>query len=660
MLMVEDQEPDARLLGELGRGGFDVTYERVDTAEAMANALARQDWDVVLSDYSMPRFDAPRALALLHERKLDLPFIVVSGTSGEEAVVAAMKAGAHDFFRKDKLGPWLAVAIERERGEASRRRKGREKTRALELAMSIEREHREALHRRKARETTRVLEDTENRLEVLLQASRFVLYLCDAHGDIKVHWISPNVEDLVGHPPEAFYVDHFWQEGVHPDDLARVLTDMERSATEDRIAVEYRFRHRDGSWRVMHDEFWVQRDEAGAPAFLLGGWADITEQKKLQEQLMISDRMASMGTLAAGVAHEINNPLACVIANLELAERDLGERAESLHLEAELQEIREEAHDARKAAERIRDIVRDLKIFSRSKDEATGPVDVQRVMESTLRMAWNEIRHRARLVKDYGKTPPVEATESRLGQVFLNLVINAAQAISEGRAKDNEIRVATSVAPGGLVVVEIADTGPGMSPEVMGRLFTPFFTTKPIGVGTGLGLSICHRIVTGFGGSIEVESALGKGTTFRISLPAAPGAATEAAPEVALGTVARRRGRILVVDDEPLLIRVVERTLAVEHDVVALSNAREALDRILAGERFDVILCDLMMPQMTGMDLHAELFRLVREQAERMIFLSGGAFTERARAFLAEIPNPCIDKPFNAREMKALLNDRIR
>jgi CheY-like chemotaxis protein len=198
-----------------------------------------------------------------------------------------------------------------------------------------------------------------------------------------------------------------------------------------------------------------------------------------------------------------------------------------------------------------------------------------------------------------------------------------------------------------------------MPPEVLSRLFTPFFTTKPVGVGTGLGLSICHRIVTSFGGSIDVTSELGKGTSFRISLPPARAEASENVPDVAVDVAARRRGRILVVDDEPTIAKAIQRTLATEHEVVAIGSADEALKRITAGERFDVILCDLMMPQMTGMDLHAELSRVALEQAGRMIFLTGGAFTPQARAFLDKIPNQRVEKPFDVGHLRSLINDRI-
>lgn len=386
---------------------------------------------------------------------------------------------------------------------------------------------------------------------------------------------------------------------------------------------------------------------------------DVTVEKATSEQLMISDRMASVGTLASGVAHEINNPLASVMANVHLAALDAASLAKSIGSTPELDQLREGLHDAAESAERIRNIVRDLRIFSRSEEEKTGPVDVQRVMESTLRMAYNEIRHRARLVKVYGKVAPVEASESRLGQAFLNLIVNAAQAITEGRTESNEIRISTSTREDGHVVVEIADTGPGMPPEILARVFTPFFTTKAAGVGTGLGLSISRQIVTGFGGSIEVKSEPGKGTLVRVALPPNVSAAATGAPAHAHATPCRR-GRILVVDDDPMIAKVVERTLSGEHYVTTMQGGALALDRVRAGERFDVILCDLMMPEVTGMDFHAHLVQIDRDQAERIIFVTGGAFTPRARGFLNEVSNLRIEKPFDLMQLRALVHDRVR
>jgi PAS domain S-box-containing protein len=430
--------------------------------------------------------------------------------------------------------------------------------------------------------------------------------------------------------------------------------------------VDTTFRHRNGT------DIWV--NIAGTPLFdgegrrvgNLGIVRDETERRKLQSELLVSDRMASVGTLAAGVAHEINNPLTTVIANLDYVADTLGHGVGGDSRPARSnawlrEEIQGPVDDAREAAQRVRFIVRDLKIFSRSPSgDTSGPVDVKAIMESSLRMAWNEIRHRARLVKDYGPVPAVEASEARLGQVFLNLLVNAAQALPDGRADHNQIRVSTRL-DGEWVLVEVSDTGPGIPPEIVGRIFDAFFTTKDVGVGTGLGLAICQRIVTDMGGALTVESAVGKGATFRVMLPIARENSTKAnAPPVEPVLLAGRRGRILVVDDEELVLRSLSRILSKEHEVVAVRSVTEALALCRSGETFDLILCDLMMPDMTGMDLHRELSHVAPEQANRMIFVTGGAFTDEARRFLSEPPKEHIEKPFQAANLRAIVQRYLR
>jgi PAS domain S-box-containing protein len=386
-------------------------------------------------------------------------------------------------------------------------------------------------------------------------------------------------------------------------------------------------------------------------------YRDLTEQRKLKASLAIADRMVSVGTLAAGVAHEINNPLAVVVGNLDYMARLL-----SVESEGAASQLSEPLNEARDAADRVRAIVRDLKLFSRPDEAKRGPVDVRRVLESSVRMAWNEIRHRARLVKLFAEVPHVEASEGRLGQVFLNLLVNAAQAIPEGSAESNQIGLATRVAEDGRVVVEVSDTGTGIPAENLPRLFEPFFTTKPIGIGTGLGLSICQRLVHQLGGEIQVVSTPGQGTRFRVLLP--PSTLTTAEPAAAPTPTAPRaapgpRARILVVDDEPMILKSVRRTLE-PHEVVEFTSARKALAALRAGERFDVIVCDLMMPEMTGMELYQALLELAPDQAQRMIFVTGGAFTARARAFLDEVENPRVDKPLDAANLRALISERVR
>jgi CheY-like chemotaxis protein len=205
--------------------------------------------------------------------------------------------------------------------------------------------------------------------------------------------------------------------------------------------------------------------------------------------------------------------------------------------------------------------------------------------------------------------------------------------------------------------VEVRDTGRGISRADLGRIFEPFFTTKPVGVGTGLGLSVCHGIVTSLGGEITVESTVGQGAAFRVALPPAGAGdpqATVAAPEPER-TAAVPGARVLVVDDDPLVGAAVRRALARDHHVTVVESGGAALARIREGARYDVILCDLMMPVMTGIELHAQLTELDERQAERMVFATGGAFTPAARAFLDRVSHACMEKPFELRELRALV-----
>lgn len=412
-----------------------------------------------------------------------------------------------------------------------------------------------------------------------------------------------------------------------------------------------------GVWLSATGRPW--RDDQGIVRGGVAVFRDVTRDKATQTQLLVSDRMATVGMLAAGVAHEINNPLACVLANLDLAQREFADYEINGTL-TNPQELKDMLSDARNASDRVRQIVRDLKIFSRHEDAPSGAVDVQKVLESSLRMAWTEIRHRAQLIREYGDVRLVEGSESRLGQVFLNLIVNAAQAIPEGDVEKNLIRITTSETSDGRVVVSIADTGTGIAAADLANLFRPFYTTKEAGMGTGLGLAISQRIISALSGEIRVESQLGEGTTFHVILRPARSDAPLPEDTAQRSAPAARRGRILVVDDEPMILEIIRRTLAKEHEVVTTSTASAALDRVRAGDSFDIILCDLMMPQMTGMDLHGALYELGPAHADRIIFLTGGAFTPAARAFLDGVSNQRVDKPFDTQHLRALINDRVR
>ncbi len=281
-------------------------------------------------------------------------------------------------------------------------------------------------------------------------------------------------------------------------------------------------------------------------------------------------------------------------------------------------------------------------------------IDLRPVLELSINMAFNEIRHRARLVKDYGDTPFIEADEARLGQVFINLIVNAAQAIPEGDSESNEVRIVTSTDALGRAVIDVLDTGPGIPNEALGRVFDPFYTTKPIGVGTGLGLSICHSIVTSLSGEISASNREGRGARLRVVLPAAK--RELAAPVTEVGASSAKQGRavVLIVDDERSVLTILGRAL-VNHDVTTFTSAKEAVELIEAGTSFDLILSDLMMPGMSGMEFYDALAREQPRAAERMVFMSGGAFTPAARAFLDRVPNERIEKPFNLNQLRELV-----
>jgi signal transduction histidine kinase len=384
------------------------------------------------------------------------------------------------------------------------------------------------------------------------------------------------------------------------------------------------------------------------------------EHRELQARIAQTDRLTSLGTLAAGVAHEINNPLAYVLLDVDFARAELAQLLGDSG-DARAREVALALDRVSEGAVRIRDIVRGLKTFSRPESEVLAPLQVGRVLDGTLAMIENEIRHGARLVKEIEPVSDVVANEGRLGQVFLNLLLNALQALPEGRAEQNEIRVVVRAAAD-RVVVEVRDNGAGIPASVQGRIFDPFFTTKPVGAGTGLGLSICHGIVTSFGGTLSVESEPGHGTVFRVELPAttstvdAPASVRPAQPALPSPTA---RGRVLVIDDEPVVCSSLARLLKGEGVVVTLGSAREALVRIESGERFDVLLCDLMMPGMDAPALYDELCKVAPVQAQRMVFMTGGAFTARARDFLERVPNARVDKPFDTAALRALVRTRV-
>ena len=380
---------------------------------------------------------------------------------------------------------------------------------------------------------------------------------------------------------------------------------------------------------------------------------DARERKEMRARLLLADRMASVGTLAAGVAHELNNPLAYVLSNLRLTMEELSELEGEEWLERSKQQIDEAIH----GAERMRHIIRDLKTFSRADDDFKTNVCVTDVLESSISMCWNEIRHRCTLYKEFDKPPLVEANESRLGQVFLNLLINASQAMTSDDVHENSIKVRAFSGESGDMVVQVIDNGQGISASHIKRIFDPFFTTKKQSEGTGLGLSICQNLVRAEGGTIDVRSVKNQGTTFEVRLPATTKATrkkhTLSPPAATSGT----RAKIIVIDDEELVGRSIHRALRA-HDVRIFTNPNDAVKTLCSDEAIDVVFCDIMMPELSGTEVYTAVEKIRPDVAKRFVFITGGAFTKSARDFLARTPVLCLDKPFDVAQLRQLVRER--
>jgi PAS domain S-box-containing protein len=495
--------------------------------------------------------------------------------------------------------------------------------------------------------------------------------ICRTDRDGRIVAMNRACSTLTGYAAEEM-LGRSWEQMVLPADRAPLRAGV-REAGRSTIERQARAVRKDGTTvetllkvvPIVDRDLDRDGDAAGvSPSGYYIYIRDLSERKRMENQLIFAGRMAAVGTLAAGVAHEINNPLAYILANIDFSRQQMSAAVARMpdddDFRRALGEIVEALGEARQGAERVRNIVRDLRVFARGDEEARGPVALRRVLDSSINMAWNEIRHRARLVKDYGDAPLVEGNESRLGQVFLNLLLNAAHAIEEGAAERHEIRVSTRTDAAGRAVVEVRDTGRGIPAELRARIFDPFFTTKAAGEGTGLGLWICQRILSPLGGAIAVESEEGRGSLFRVTLPPVAAEAPVRRSLTPPPDLDPRGGRLLIVDDEPMILGALRRALVADYQVTCVGDGRAALAKLRAGERYDAILCDLMMPEMTGMELFAEMGRMAPEQTERVIFVTGGAFTPRAREFLDRVPNARIEKPIDFQNLRVLVRNVIR
>jgi two-component system, cell cycle sensor histidine kinase and response regulator CckA len=476
-----------------------------------------------------------------------------------------------------------------------------------------------------------------------------------------VMFLNGRAAKLLGLPNAALGTGRVITDFLHPDDRERAATRIRKLLQEGGLDERAEYRSIDGRGEERAVEISsIPIEYQGGPAVLAFA-RDVTERKRMEIKLLEADRLTALGVLSAGVAHEINNPLAYVLLNLEYLKRELPKAAND---PSRIESLMVRVQDACHGADRVASIVRDLRTFARGEETARQPVSLETVIEAAVNIAYPEIRTRARLERRYQTVPAVDGNAGRLEQVFLNLLLNATQAFAEGTEEaDNLIRV-TLRSEGDQVVAEVTDNGPGIPADLLGRIFDPFFTTKPVGVGTGLGLPICRGIVQTHGGEITVDSKSGAGATFTLSFPASklsPIMPSRKSDRSSLENAdARERGRVLVVDDESVVAHTLKVLLQGEHDLVVAESGAEALE-LLQGDpasmpSYDAILCDLMMPGMTGMELFEVLRREYPALARRVVFMTGGVSMMRVSEFLASVPNAKFEKPFDIAELRRCLH----
>ncbi len=632
VLLLEDNPDDADLLlRELRKEGFAFEAERVDNEADYLRALGRTP-DVILSDFEMPQFDGLKALGLLKERAPDIPFILVSGTIGEEIAVNAIKQGASDYLIKDRLARLGSVVRQ-----------------ALD----------QARFRRQELESARALRASEERFLQVVDNIHEVFWMTDAATGTLLY-LSPAYERTWGRPRSELAPGLLpWRDSIHQEDRDRVLRAMEATASGRDYHETYRIVLPDGTERWIRDRAFPARAPQGGNGQIVGVAEDITEQKRLEEQLLRAQRMEAIGTLASGLAHDLNNILAPVLMAPGILKEQLTD-PQQRHL-LELVEI---------SANRGAGIIRQLLAFSRGLGGSRAAIKPEPILREIVQITKETFPRNIQI----NWCAPAEAwtimaDSIQIHQVLMNLSVNARDAMPNGgslqlraenvRLSESDCALHTKARPGPYVVLSVGDTGVGIPKEHLPRIFDPFFTTKEVGKGTGLGLSTVHGIVSNHGGFVILESEVGRGTTFRIYLPALTGSDTAAAEPVRATTPRGNNELILVVDDEGP-IRVATRTLLERtgYRVIDAANGEDAIPLFIR-HRGDIglVISDIMMPAMGGL----ALIRMLRalEPRLRVIAFSGLDPAERKEELAGLGIDTVLLKPVESRTLLEAIHHQL-
>jgi len=623
VLMVEDSEDDALLvLRELRAAGYDLTHERVDTAAALEAALDRHPWDLVIGDYSMPHFSGTAALGMLRQRGLDVPYICVSGTITEELAVAAMKAGAHDYVTKGQLKR-LLPAIERELREAQ----GRATLRATEASFAT-----------------------------LVEHAPVGIYRSSPEG----RFLSVNaaVVRMLGYETGAQVLNLDMARDVYADAAERQRL-VERDTYSDRQYdnVEATWKRRDGRLLTVQLSVRAVRNAAGRVDYYETFVRDVTDQRRLQQQVLQSQKMEAVGRLAGGVAHDFNNLLTVITSYSDLLLEDL----------APGDAKRDDLEQVRKAADGAAALTRQLLAFSRQQVVEPRVVSLNTVVEGLQkilrRVIGEDIEVTIALAPDLES---VRADVGQLEQVLMNLVVNARDAMPTGGrlavetanvehdpeyARDREAAAVRRFA-----MLAVTDTGCGMDEATKARIFEPFFTTKETGKGTGLGLATVYGIVKQAGGFIWVYSEPGQGTSFKIYLPAVD-ATAERTTAAATTPAPRGTETVLLVEDAAAVRAVTKQMLERQGYTVLEAPDGEAGLRLAQRHRgvIHLLLTDVVMPRVGGRELAEQLARLRPDV--KVLYASGYTDDSVVRHGILESGTAYLQKPFSPESLARKVRD---
>lgn len=631
VLIVEDSEDDCLLLLQhLRRSGFDPAFQRVDTAEPMREALVRRSWDLVIADHNMPSFSAAAALEVLRQASLDIPFIVVSGSVGEDLAVRMMKAGAHDYIMKNNLH---------------------------RLVPAIERELREARDRREKRRVEQELLQSQQMLSAVIEGSRDGIAVFE---DTRLLFCNPAFARLHGYESSSTLFGNDAEEvlGKEPTLQLRSFQQAQNQEKPPTPLFEFRFRRRDGE--EMELEASVSFASIAGKSHLVAVIRDIRERRRLEEQLRQSQKMDALGKLAGGVVHDFNNLLTAITGYSELALYRL--RADD--------PLRTELNEIQKAAERAAGLTRQLLAFSRKQSLSLKVLNLNTIMAEIEKMLVRLIGEHIDLQTfPHESLGQIKADPGQVEQVILNLAVNARDAMPDGgkltlETANVDLDASFSQQRYGLragrwVMLAVTDTGCGMDAETLSHIFEPFFTTKEEGRGTGLGLSTVYAIVEQVGGHIDVYSEPSRGTTFKIYFPRIDAAEEQLPEEVISQPHSSVSETVLLVEDDEMVRNLVRQVLSREgYVVLEAGSGANALNLLQEHtESIHLLITDIVMPEMNGWELAQRVAQLRPEV--KTLFVSG--YTEGALLHqgLTDKSVNFIQKPFSPQALALKVREAL-